>query len=84
LNLLYGLQSNPNWLTRVSLVSLVMAGTLIAEPSPIDDEDFLLFLADSVEKDGEWIDPLSMVEDSSEQTAPEHDIDETKQGDSDE
>ncbi len=33
----------------------------MAAPSPID-EDFLLFLADSIEQDGEWIDPLSMID----------------------
>jgi hypothetical protein len=34
----------------------------LAAPSPIDDEEFLLFLAESIEKDGEMIDPLSMIE----------------------
>lgn len=34
----------------------------MAAPSPIDDEEFLLFLADSIEQDGEWIDPLSMID----------------------
>lgn len=34
----------------------------MAAPSPVDDEEFLLFLADSIEQDGEWIDPLSMID----------------------
>jgi negative regulator of sigma E activity len=33
-----------------------------AEPSAIDDEAFLLFLADTLEEDGELIDPLSITE----------------------
>jgi hypothetical protein len=33
-----------------------------AEPSAIDDEAFLLFLADTIEEDGELIDPLSITE----------------------
>ena len=31
-----------------------------ADPSTIDDEAFLLFLADTIENDGELIDPLTM------------------------
>lgn len=38
----------------------------MAAPSPLDDEEFLIFLADSIEKDGELIDPLSMIEESNE------------------
>ncbi|WP_157729718.1 hypothetical protein [Bacterioplanes sanyensis] len=34
---------------------------LFAEPSAIDDEAFLLFLADSEDHEGEVIDPLSMI-----------------------
>lgn len=34
----------------------------MAAPSPIDDEEFLLFLAESIDDDGEVIDPLSMIE----------------------
>jgi hypothetical protein len=33
-----------------------------AAPSAIDDEAFLLFLADTLEEDGELIDPLSVTE----------------------
>jgi hypothetical protein len=33
-----------------------------AAPSAIDDEAFLLFLADTLEEDGELIDPLSVIE----------------------
>lgn len=65
-NLPYGLASSRIWRSRLSLVSVLIAGSLIAAPSPIDDEAFLLFLADSVERDGEWIDPLSMVEEQNE------------------
>ncbi|MFT5593993.1 MAG: hypothetical protein ACI8SR_002380 [Oceanicoccus sp.] len=54
---------------RLSLVSVLLSGSLMAAPSPIDDEEFLLFLADSIEQDGEWIDPLSMIdEDTNTQT----------------
>jgi len=41
---------------------MLMASSLLAAPSPIDDEEFLLFLAENIEKDGEWIDPLSMIQ----------------------
>ncbi len=34
----------------------------LAEPSPVDDEDFLLFLADSIEDQTGTVDPLSMVQ----------------------
>ncbi len=36
---------------------------VLAAPSPIDDEDFLLFLADSLEDEEGTLDPLSMIED---------------------
>lgn len=32
-----------------------------SEPSPVADAEFLLFLADSVEQDGELLDALSMA-----------------------
>lgn len=62
----YGLASSRIWRNRLSLVSLLLAGSLLAAPSPLDDEEFLIFLADSIEKDGELIDPLSMIEESNE------------------
>ncbi len=46
----------------VSSVCLITSGQIAAAPSPIDDEDFLLFLADSLEEDGATVDPLTMIE----------------------
>jgi hypothetical protein len=40
--------------------SMMISLTSQAIPSAIDDEAFLLFLADIIEDDGELIDPLSM------------------------
>jgi len=39
---------------------MMISLTSQAIPSAIDDEAFLLFLADIIEDDGELIDPLSM------------------------
>lgn len=48
-------------LTQMFVVSSMMISlTSQATPSAIDDEAFLLFLADIIEDDGELIDPLSM------------------------
>ena len=46
----------------VSSVCLITSGQIAAAPSPIDDEDFLLFLADSLEEDEGMVDPLTMIE----------------------
>jgi len=46
----------------VSSVCLITSGQIAAAPSPIDDEDFLLFLADSLEEEEGMVDPLTMVE----------------------
>jgi len=42
--------------------ALLLAANNWATPSPIDDEDFLLFLADTVEEGSGLIDPLSMTD----------------------
>jgi hypothetical protein len=42
--------------------SMMITLTCQAAPSAIDDEAFLLFLADTLEEDGELIDPLSVTE----------------------
>lgn len=47
---------------RLSLASVLFASSLWAAPSQIDDEAFLMFLADSIEEDGQLIDPLTMSE----------------------
>lgn len=39
-------------------------------PSTIDDEAFLMFLADIIEEDGELIDPLSMSNDGQPSVTP--------------
>ena len=62
-----GLANNLSWKLRLSLASLLLASVSLADPSPISDEGFLLFLADSVEENGELIDPLSMIEQIEEQ-----------------
>ena len=46
----------------VSSVCLITSGQIAAAPSPIDDEDFLLFLADSLEEEAGMVDPLTMIE----------------------
>ena len=46
----------------VSSVCLITSGQIAAAPSPIDDEDFLLFLADSLEEEAGTVDPLTMIE----------------------
>ncbi|MEY8246826.1 MAG: hypothetical protein RPR98_07335 [Bermanella sp.] len=40
---------------------LISAGQLTAAPSPLADEDFLLFLADSLQEEEGIVDPLTMV-----------------------
>ena len=62
LNSPFGLVSKISWKLKLSVMGLMLTGQLAAAPSPIDDEDFLLFLADSIEQDGELVDPLSMIE----------------------
>lgn len=42
--------------------TMMITLTSQAAPSAIDDEAFLLFLADTLEEDGELIDPLSVTE----------------------
>jgi len=46
----------------VSSVCLITSGQIAAAPSPIDDEDFLLFLADSLEEEAGLVDPLTMID----------------------
>jgi hypothetical protein len=46
----------------VSSMCLITSGQIVAAPSPIDDEDFLLFLADSLDDEGITVDPLTMSE----------------------
>ncbi len=46
----------------VSGLCLITSGQIAAAPSPIDDEDFLLFLADSLEEEAGTVDPLTMIE----------------------
>jgi|GEM_PF-3241343 len=53
----------------VSSVCLITSGQIAAAPSPIDDEDFLLFLADSLEEESGTVDPLTMIEAARENTA---------------
>ena len=62
-----GLANSLSWKVGLSLASLVLASVSLADPSPISDESFLLFLADSVEENGELIDPLSIIEQIEEQ-----------------
>jgi len=53
----------------VSSVCLITSGQIAAAPSPIDDEDFLLFLADSLEEESGTVDPLTMIEATRENAA---------------
>ena len=46
----------------VSSMCLITSGQIVAAPSPIDDEDFLLFLADTLDEEGITVDPLTMSE----------------------
>ncbi len=46
----------------VSSMCLITGGQIVAAPSPIEDEDFLLFLADTLDEEGITVDPLSMNE----------------------
>lgn len=62
LSLPFGLVSKPAKMIRLSLASVLFASSLWAAPSQIDDEAFLMFLADSIEEDGQLIDPLTMSE----------------------
>lgn len=43
-------------------VGLLISSLVLAEALTQEDEDFLLFLADSIEQDQELIDPLTMIE----------------------
>lgn len=52
------------------VVSMMYIHNLQAQPNAIDDEAFLLFLADSQEQDGEWLDPLSMATDDEQAAQP--------------
>jgi len=60
---------------------MLMAGSLLAAPSPIDDEDFLFFLGNSIEKNGEWVDPLSMVQEDAKTETNQQKDDKQKEGD---
>lgn len=62
LNSPFGLVNKISWKLKLSVTGLLLTSQLVAAPSPVDDEDFLLFLADSFEQDGELVDPLSMIE----------------------
>lgn len=55
---------------------LTSSSWLVAAPSPIDDEAFLLFLAESVEEDGELVDPLTMIEQQTDEETKEDGHDE--------
>lgn len=44
---------------------IMLVNNLLAAPSPIADEDFLLFLAQSIEDDGQLLDPLTLIENES-------------------
>ncbi len=46
----------------VSSMCVITSGQIVAAPSPIEDEDFLLFLADSLDEEGITVDPLTMSE----------------------
>jgi len=56
------------------MASFIVTSLMVtAAPSPLDDEEFLLFLADSLENEDETVDALSMIED-----APENTLENTK------
>jgi len=55
----------------LSFLTLIISTWLVAAPSPIEDEAFLMFLAESVEEDGEWVDPLTMIEQESDDETEE-------------
>lgn len=48
--------------TYLLSAGLLISSLVLAEALTQEDEDFLLFLADSIEQDQELIDPLSMLE----------------------
>lgn len=72
MSLPFGLMSKPLCPKTLSLASLLFASSLWASPSKIDDEAFLLFLADSIEKDGQLIDPLSMIQQDENHSVDSH------------
>ncbi len=60
-----GLTNRARWKRGQNLFmvsALLLAANNWATPSPVEDEDFLLFLADTVEEGSGLIDPLSMTD----------------------